>query len=77
MLQEEFDYYLSHQEELVKQYNGKFLVIKDQKVIGAYSTQQEAYFETKKEHEVGTFIIQLCTPGKEAYTATFHSRISA
>ena len=73
-LDKEFNFYLAHQEDLVKKHNGKYLVIKGQKVIGVYDTTQEAYFETQKEHELGTFLIQLCTPGEEAYTETFHSR---
>ena len=32
-----FKYYLDHQEELVKDYNGKYLVITDFKVAGAYN----------------------------------------
>jgi hypothetical protein len=75
MLQNEFDWYLSHQVELVRMYNGKHLVIKDEKVVGAYDTPLEAYINAKKKFEQGTFLIQLCTPGEEAYTATFHSRV--
>ncbi len=75
MLEKEFKYYRDHQDELVTKYNGKYVVIKGDKVIGIYDTQPEAYFETQKEHELGTFLIQLCTPGESAYTATFHSRV--
>jgi uncharacterized protein (DUF1330 family) len=48
MLDKEFKYYTSHQDELVKKYNGKFLVIRDENVEGAYNTQLEAYTEAKK-----------------------------
>jgi len=75
-LKEEFEYYIKNQEALLKDYNGKFIVIKEQKVIGSYSSQLEAYNETKKNHEVGTFLIQFCTPGNSAYTQSFHSRVS-
>ncbi len=76
MLKREFDYYLKHQDELVKKYNGKFVVIVGEKVVGAYDTEMEAYLQSKKEHELGTFLIQECTPGDEAYTQVFHSRVS-
>lgn len=76
MLEKEFKYYLDHQEELVNQYNGKFLVIIDQKVVGVYSSMDEAYFEAQKKYELGTFLIQKCTPGNSAYTMTFHSNVS-
>lgn len=76
MLKKEFEYYLANQSELVKTYNGKYLVIKDQKVVGAFDDQEEAYSSASKDYEVGTFLIQLCTPGEEAYTQTFHSRVA-
>ena len=76
MLKEEFDFYLQNQNELVKKYNNKFIVIKIKNVIGFYDTQEQAYNETKKQHELGTFLIQFCTPGQTAYTQTFHSRVS-
>jgi hypothetical protein len=75
MLDKEFQYFIDHQDELVKKYNGRFIVIKDEAVIGDYSTNLEAYNETSKTHPVGTFLIQHCLPGKDAYTITFHSRV--
>ena len=76
MLEKEFQYYLANQAKLVEQYNGKFIVIKDQKVIGVYDTQDAAFFETEKVHELGTFLIQYCELGDGAYTQTHHSRVS-
>ena len=75
MLEREFKYYLDNQAELVKKYKSKFIVIKDQTVIGAYDHEMEAHDETLKEHKIGTFLIQHCLPGKESHTATFHSRV--
>lgn len=75
MLEKEFQYYIDNQDEIVKKYNGKYIVIKNNQVIGAYDTNIEAYDETTKTEELGTFLIQLCSPGNEAYTQTFHSRV--
>ena len=75
MLEKEFKYYLDNQSKLVKDYNGKFIVIKGQDVIGVYDTEDQAYFETLKEHEEGTFLIQFCEPGDSSYTQSFHSRV--
>ena len=36
MLKDDFRYYLTHRDELLKKYEGKFLAIKDQQVIGVY-----------------------------------------
>lgn len=76
MLEKEFKFYLDNQEKLVREYNGKHIVIKDDAVIGAYDSNSEAYFETIKKHELGTFLIQLCSPGKEGYSQTYHSRVT-
>ena len=75
-LQKQLEYFKTHQEELVKKYEGKFLVIKNQEVQGVYDTEMEAYTEAKKKFELGTFLIQHCLPGQESYTQTFHSRVA-
>ena len=74
-LREEFDFYIAHQDELVRQYNGKYLVIKDKQVKGAFDTELDAYKMASKEYEAGSFLIQRCTPGEEAYSQTFCSRV--
>ena len=74
-LEKEFKYFIDHQNELVQQYGGKFVVIKNQQVIGIYDSEAEAFIETKKQHELGTFLIQECKAGAEVYTQTFHSRV--
>jgi hypothetical protein len=76
MLEKEFKYYIDHQKELIKQYNGKYIVIIGEQVVGSYDTQRQAYDETVKEHEEGTFLIQYCSPGEESYSHVFHSRVS-
>ena len=70
-----FQYYLEHQNELVQKYNGKYLVIKDNSVVGAYDTEQDAYFDAEAKYGLGNFLIQLCTQGDAAYTQTFSSRV--
>lgn len=73
-LQQEFKYYLDHQSELVGQYDGKYIVIKNGAVVGVYDDALTAVTETQKKHKLGTFLIQHVTPGQGAYTQTFHSR---
>ena len=75
MLKDEFEYYLKNQKELVEKYNGKFLVIKGQKVIGVYDSELEAVEETSKKEELGTFLVQKCEHGDANFTRTFHSRL--
>ncbi len=75
-LEEEFDYYVKHQDELVKKYLNKFIVIKGRQVIGIYDSELAAIEETKKSYALGTFMVKKCLPGKESYTLTFHSRVA-
>jgi hypothetical protein len=58
---------------LAEKYSGKFVVIIDNAVIGAYNSEGQAYAETVKKHPLGTFLIQQCLPGSSVYTQTFHS----
>lgn len=75
MLQKEFQFYLANQEELLKKYKGKFIVIKDEQILGVYDSETEAYQKSREVHELGTFLIQLCLPGDEGYKKVFHSRV--
>lgn len=75
-LKKEFEYYLANQESFVKQYNGRFIVIKEQKIIGSYDDQLSAIKETKKSHKLGTFLVQKVQPGQAEHTQTFHSRVA-
>jgi len=74
-LEKEFNYYLERQDELVKKYNGKFIVIKNCEVLGAFDSELEAIEKTAEQHELGTFLVQKCEPGNESYTQTYHSRV--
>jgi hypothetical protein len=74
-LKREFDYYVANQADLVKQFNNKFVVIKNREVIGVFDNQATAIAETAKRHPLGTFLVQWVEPGTGAYTQTFHSRV--
>jgi hypothetical protein len=75
MLEKEFQYFIDNKDDLVIRYPNKFIVIKNNDVIGVYNSEIEAYREAQKENEIGTFLIQQCIPGgEENYTQTFHSR---
>jgi len=75
-LQNEFDYYLANQDEIVKKHLGKYVVIKGDKVIGVYENELDAIESSQKEHELGTFLVQFVSPGDSSYTQVFHSRVS-
>jgi hypothetical protein len=73
-LEDEFKFYVEHQDELVAKYDGKVIAVKDGTVLGAYDDELTAITETAKEHKLGTFLVQRVSKGNAAYTQTFHSR---
>jgi hypothetical protein len=75
-LKKEFDWYLANQAELIKKYNGKFLLIVGENVVGSFDSTVDAYNKGMAEYEPGKFLIQRCSSGNADYTATFHSRVS-
>ena len=72
---QEFEFYLANQDRIVSEYNGKFVVIKNKEVIGAFDNELVAIAETQKSHELGTFLVQKVGPGNIGHTQTFHSRV--
>ena len=60
MCDENYSYFKKDFKNLYDKYANKFIVIKDQNVIGVFDTFDKAYEETIKTEELGTFLIQLC-----------------
>ena len=75
MLDQEFNYFLKHQQHLVEQYKDRYIVIVGNDVVGNYRSNEIAYYEAKKKYKEGSFLIQHCIEGENAYTCTFHSNI--
>jgi hypothetical protein len=76
MLDKEFKYYLDNQNILVKKYDGRYIVIVGEKVVGDYDDYSQALSHSLKNYEMGTFLVQKCSPGEKDYTLTFHSRVA-
>lgn len=78
MLEKEFKYYLENHSSLVKSHFGRYIVIKDEKILGDFNSEIEAILFAKNDLglKLGTFLVQHCMPGKENYTQLFHSRVS-
>ncbi|MFO7889472.1 MAG: DUF5678 domain-containing protein [bacterium] len=75
-LKKEFNYYIKNQGYLVNKYNGKYIVIRGEEVIGSYDSDIEAIKETSKKYPLGSFLVQKCEPGTESYTQHYHSRVA-
>lgn len=75
MLEKEFKYCQKHHQKLLNQFNGRYVVVRDDKVIGDYATEIKAYTKTQKQHKLGTFLIQMISPKKENLAQKFSSRV--
>ena len=63
-LTKQYDYYVSHERELLEKYNGLFLVISDALEVYAFSKGMDAYNFGAENIGLGKFLIQECKPGK-------------
>jgi hypothetical protein len=72
-LRRNLEWYIANQAELSAKYNGKVLLIVDQKLIKAFDTMQEAYTEALKSFSPGTFSLQPCSPTADSYTLMLYS----
>ena len=75
-IERDFKYYLSHQNESVGQYDGKYIVLVNNKVVGSYEDYADAVYSSLEKYQPGTFMVQLCTPGESAYTARYYNRVT-
>ena len=64
----DFDYFLKNYHDFYSEYGHRFLVIKNESVLGAYDSEIDAITETTKEHLLGTFIVQECNGDESGYT---------
>ncbi|TET35828.1 MAG: hypothetical protein E3J72_09985 [Planctomycetota bacterium] len=72
-LKDELEYFIQNQDELVKKYNGKVVVIKDKQVVGSFEKEAQAFIEMSKKFKPGTFAIYKCISGPQAYSITVNS----
>jgi hypothetical protein len=72
-LKKNLDWYIANQPELSAKYNGKILLIVDQKVIEAFASMESAYQTALKSYAPGTFTLQPCSPDPDSYTLTLYS----
>ncbi len=74
MLEIEFKYFLNNKAILIKNYTNKYIVIVGEAVVGVYDTNEEAYTESTKKYDLGTFLIRFCDVKGESHIQNFHSR---
>jgi hypothetical protein len=70
---EDLQWFIANQDQLVKQCNGKTLIIRNQAVVGVLDVELDAYLDARRRFAPGTFSIQECIAGEEAYTSYIYS----
>ena len=71
MLKKNYDYFNANLEQLLSQYKGRYIAIKEETVIGDYNSFEDAYNNLCEKEEIGTFIIQHCISEAEQYRMNF------
>lgn len=64
----DFEYFLENYNKFYKDYGHKFIVIRNEQVIGVYESAIDAINNTSKTHPIGTFIVQECNGDESGYT---------
>ena len=75
MCDKNYEYFSDNFQVLFEKHADKFLVIKDQNVIGVYDSFDEAYSETVKKEKLGTFLIQLCRNDETTINQFYSSNV--
>ena len=60
-LEKQYQYYLDHEAEFLKKFEGKFLVITDDLEVSAFDTKKDAYAFGAEKAGLGNFLLQECT----------------
>lgn len=58
----EFQYYLKNKDDITNKYVGRFIVIKNNTILGDYGSSIDAFLKTKTNHKTGTFLVLFCSP---------------
>jgi 3-phosphoglycerate kinase len=67
------EWYIANQKDLAEKYNGKVLLIVDQKLVKVFDDMAKAYIEASNSYPAGTFTLQPCSPYPESYTLMLYS----
>jgi hypothetical protein len=73
MFERELQFFIANQDRLVAEHRGKTLVLQGDEVVGAYDNALDAYVDAAAKYEPGTFMVQPCLEGSDAYTVTITS----
>jgi hypothetical protein len=69
MFNKEPEFFRANQDELVEIFGGMVLAIKGDEILGAYNKTLDAFIETTKKHELGSFKLLSCDLRSKTFTA--------
>lgn len=67
MQNSDFKWFLENYDRIFQEYGHCFVVIKNKRILGSYSTCAEGVSVTKETEQLGTFIVQECNGDESAY----------
>ncbi|MDG0887850.1 hypothetical protein [Paracholeplasma manati] len=70
----DYDFFIQNKAELIEKYFGQFILIKDQVVVGAFSSLTEAMVFGLSKFEKGSFTVEECV-ASSFEPQVFHSRV--
>lgn len=75
MLEKEYEFYQQNKEQLISDYLNKYIVIKDNSVLGVYDSMDDAVKTSLSKNTLGTFLVKLVEA--EEQTVRFYNRVFA
>jgi hypothetical protein len=76
MQDQDFDYFVSNLQKLYATYGHKYVAVKNQSILGAYDTFNEALETTLKTDSLGTFLIQECFDSVDKMVNHFQGNVA-
>lgn len=73
MQEKDYQWFLSHYDDIFSKYGESYLAIKNESILGSYSSYAEGVNETMKHHPLGSFIVQFCNGRESGYTGYISS----
>ena len=67
MADENLQYYIDNQAEIVEKYSGRYIVISSKKIQASFSNLVEAVKYAREKFNSGDFQVQLVEPGRDSY----------
>jgi hypothetical protein len=68
MLDAERKFFDEHREELLRDYPGKFVVIKEQQILGSFDTIQDALGAGAREFGLASFLVRRTDQAPESFS---------